>query len=146
MFDCQLVIRRWNGPQVKGKVREANRRLVGSIAYDAQNEAKNLAHVRSGRMRGATTVISVNSGFSVAGDAPPMDHGKDREGAIAEVTTQIGGAGGGERAVVRFGSFVPYSFVEEVLRGHRFIHPGLDIARGHIPARIAQVGKEVGLR
>jgi hypothetical protein len=140
MFNVRLRIVKWEGTKVRGNIREANRRLTGSIAYDAQNEAKQLAAVDTGRMRGATTVVTPGSGFFVDRHATPEDFGKSRNEAIDQVEMK------GDVATVEMGSYVPYAFIQEVLRGHRFIQPGLDNARANIPARIAQVGAEVGLR
>ncbi len=105
----------WHGDDIARGLGEATRDTVYEVGKHAEKLAKDLAHTELGNMRRATGMVHPMNRdvYDRRGRWPPRTVSGTRED-VRKV---------GNRYTTHLTSLVNYAFIEEVIRGHRFIAP-----------------------
>lgn len=110
----------WHGAEIAGRARRAYGRAIIGIGTAVATEGKRNAHVISGNMR--RSIHAAEHGYAGGNDA-----GAAAGGDIPNATRP---SWSGVDAVIDVGSWMPYSCVEEVGRGHAFMQPAVESVSG----------------
>lgn len=105
----------WHGDDIAKGLGEATHDTVFTVGKKAEKLAKNNAHVDLGNMRRATGMVHPlnRDVYDRRGRWPPRTVSGTRKD-VRKV---------GDRYTTHVTSLVNYAFIEEVIRGHRFIAP-----------------------